>query len=1468
VSGENNGLDLFRPSTREWFRRTFPAPTAAQLGAWRSIASGAHTLVIAPTGSGKTLSAFLWTIDRLLHREQPVDGVATLYISPLKALAVDVERNLRAPLAGIVAQAQRLKHSVQPVEVGIRSGDTTAADRRRLTRNPPEILITTPESFYLMLTSQARETLRAVDTVIVDEIHAVAATKRGSHLALSLARLDRLLAAPAQRIGLSATVEPAAEVATFLGGNRDVAVVDAREHKVVEVTIEVPVEDLADLRATAPPRPGASPAAAEKAPPSIWPHVEARVLELVRDHRSTIIFANSRRLAERFCARLNELAGEELARTHHGSVSHAQRARIEQALKAGELAAVVATSSLELGIDMGAVDLVVQIEAPASVASGLQRIGRAGHQVGAPSHGIVFPKYRGDLLEAAVVGERMSAGHIEAMRFPRNPLDVLAQQIVAMVALEEWSLDDLETVVRSAAPYAEITRPALEAVLDMLAGRYPSDAFAGLRARINWDRVNDRLSARSGSHNIAVTSGGTIPDRGLFGVFLAGERRTRVGELDEEMVFESRVGEVFVLGSSSWCIEEISTDRVLVSPAPGQPGRMPFWHGEAPGRPIELGRSIGAFVRELGGLDGEERLARVGATGCDANAANNLVRYLDDQRQATGIVPDDRTVVVERFRDAIGDWRVCIHTFFGARVHAPWSQAVRARLRSELGLDTQVIYGDDGIVIRVPDGDVLPALDLFFPAADEVEDLVIAEVASSALFASRFREAAARALLLPRRRPGARTPLWLQRQKASTLLEIAATYDSFPIVLEAYRECLQDVFDVPALQQLLAAVERREVRVSEVETPAPSPFAASLQLAYVGAFMYDGDAPMAERRAQALALDRGALAELMGHEELRDLLDPAVIESVESEAQRRGDGRRARNADEVHDLLRELGALGEDGLRARVDEPARLPQHLRTLESSHRAVALSLGGATRWIAIEDSGLYRDAYAVALPEPIPDAFLASVEDPVGVLVRRFARCHAPFTEAELAAALGMGEGVVRPATHRLQERGELVRGEFRPGGSEREWVAPEILRRIRRRSLAALRREVEPVPQEALARLATAWHGVGPHDQRWAGVDGLWNVIGQLQGLPLPASVFERQILPSRLPGYSAAALDELGAGGDLAWTGAGTIGARDGWIVVARAHQAALHLPPPSTAPLSELATAVHDTLQSRGALFFRQLSDLLGGPPDERLVDALWELLWHSRITNDTLAPLRAFLRGTRLRRDRGTSGRTPRGPRQQGPPAGAGRWSTTPPVEDDDTRRRHAAAEQTLERNGLVTRETVIAERTSGGFAAVYPVLRAFEERGLCRRGYFVEGLGGAQFALPGAVDRMRALAGEAPGSDTIVLAAADPANPFGATLPWPPSRATGPARPGRKSGASVVVADGRLLLYLESGGRTALTYTAQPDELAAAARALVGAARTGHIPHSEIRTADAEPIRTSALAGALEAAGAQRTVKGYEI
>ncbi len=820
AGGDERPLAGFSPLTRTWFESAFAAPTAAQDGAWRAIGAGKDALVVAPTGSGKTLAAFLAALDRLaVAPPVPADRrLRILYVSPLKALAADIERNLRVPLAGLRAAAARLDLPLPEIVVGMRTGDTPADVRRRFPAHPPDILITTPESLYLLLTSRAREALRHLDTVIVDEVHSVVATKRGAHLALSLERLDDLLPSPARRIGLSATVRPAEEVARFLGGARPVEVVAPPSEKEFDLRVVVPVEDMAAIDQDdsgaavagfdpAHPAPGptddlglvsqgegAAGGAAARA--GIWPHIDERLVELVRAHRSTIIFANSRRLAERVCAHLNELAGEEIARAHHGSVSREQRTLIEEDLKAGRLPAVVATSSLELGIDMGAVDLVAQVEAPSSVAQGLQRIGRAGHQVGATSRGVVLPKFRHDLVECAVVVERMRAGAIEAMRYLRNPLDVLAQQVVAMVAMDDWTVERLEALVRRAAPFAELPRSALEGVLDMLAGRYPSDEFAELRPRLVWDRVEGRLSARGGAQRLAVTSGGTIPDRGLFGVYLVGQRQTRVGELDEEMVYESRVGEVFTLGASSWRIEEITHDRVLVSPAPGQPGKLPFWHGDMLGRPVELGRALGGFVRELAGMDPPARLDRLHQAGLDANAAANLVRYLDEQVEATGVLPDDRTIVVERFRDELGDWRVCLHTPFGAQVHAPWAQAIEARVRERLGLEAQTMYTDDGIVVRLPEADEAPPSDSVLFDPEEIEDLVTGEVGGSALFASRFREAAARALLLPRRRPGQRTPLWQQRQRSAGLLQVAARYGSFPIVLETVRECLQDVFDL------------------------------------------------------------------------------------------------------------------------------------------------------------------------------------------------------------------------------------------------------------------------------------------------------------------------------------------------------------------------------------------------------------------------------------------------------------------------------------------------------------------------------------------------------------------------------------------------------------------------------------------------------------------------------------------------
>ena len=1090
LTGTAGALDGFSPATRAWFCGAFAEPTPAQAGAWRAIGKGEDTLVVAPTGSGKTLAAFLWAIDKLAAVPPPPDPkrrTRVLYVSPLKALAVDIERNLRAPLTGIGHAAHRLGLAEPDVRVAVRTGDTAAEDRRKLVTKPPDILITTPESLFLLLTSQARETLRGVETVIVDEVHAVAGNKRGAHLALSLERLDALRgdARPAQRVGLSATVRPVGEVATFLGGARPVTVVQPPSPKRIELTVVVPVEDMTELD-TAPGRSGSDGDSGDGPAPvrSIWPHVEARVLDLIEQHKSTIVFANSRRLAERLCGRLNELAAEraeaafeagpspadtasagargssavngrmpaeimaqagaaagapaEVARAHHGSVSRQERAEIEEALKAGRLPAVVATSSLELGIDMGAVDLVVQVEAPPSVASGLQRVGRAGHNVGDVSRGIIFPKYQGDLLQAAVVAERMRDGQIEELKIPHNPLDVLAQQVVAMTAVDDWPVDELERMVRKAAPFGGLTRPLLEAVLDMLAGRYPSEDFAGLRPRIVWDRVAGIIRARPGAQRLAVTSGGTIPDRGLFGVFLAsgGDRQPRrVGELDEEMVYESRVGDVFVLGASSWRIEDITPDRVLVTPAPGQPGRLPFWHGDTPGRPAELGRAIGAACRSLASVSEPEAMASLERAGLDELAARNLIRYLADQRAATGYVPDDRTLVMERFRDELGDWRVVLHSPYGDRVHAPWALAIAARLRERYGgMDVQALHTDDGILIRVPESDEPPPSGIALLDPDEIGDLVTAEVGASALFASRFRECASRALLLPRRQPGRRTPLWQQRQRSAQLLEIASRYPAFPIVLETVREVLRDVFDVPALTALLRDIAARRIRIVEVETATPSPFGKSLLFRYVGAFMYEGDAPLAERRAQALSLDTALLAELLGQDGLRELLDPSVVDQTERDLQHLSEGRRCRDLEGVSDLLRTAGPLTAAEVAARCVSDAAVGAWLSELASARRAIQVRIAGEPMWAAIEDAGRLRDALGVPLPMGVPEAFTEPVADALGDLVARYARTHGPFATAAVAGRYGLGPAVVTMALRRLAADGRVVEGEFLPTGA--------------------------------------------------------------------------------------------------------------------------------------------------------------------------------------------------------------------------------------------------------------------------------------------------------------------------------------------------------------------------------------------------------------------------------------------------
>jgi ATP-dependent Lhr-like helicase len=1463
-----SALERFSPITRTWFEAAFHAPTPVQEGAWDAVARGDDVLVVGPTGSGKTLAGFLWSIDALATATPPTEGsrLRVLYVSPLKALAADIERNLRSPLTGIRASAQRLGLGVPDIRVGMRTGDTPQEERRRFAADPPDILITTPESLFLLLTSQAREALRSIETVIVDEIHAVAHSKRGAHLALSLERLDELTGGRAQRLGLSATVRPLEEVARFLGGEKPAAIVAPPSDKTFDLSIVVPIEDMSDIGEESDEIIGGSAMAAE-ARSSVWPHVEEQLLRLIEEHKSTIVFVNSRRLSERLCSRLNELAEREVARAHHGSVSKEQRHLIEEELKMGRLPAVVATSSLELGIDMAAVDLVVQVESPASVASGLQRIGRAGHQVGEISRGVIFPKFRHDLLECAVVVDRMRGAQIEAIAYPRNPLDVLAQHIVAMVAMDDWAVEDLERVVKRAAPFSELPRNALDATLDMLSGRYPSHEFATLRPRVNWDRIQDRLSARTGAQRVAVTSGGTIPDRGLFGVFLIGEKSTRVGELDEEMVYESRVGETFLLGASSWLIEDITPDRVLVTPAPGRPGKMPFWHGDAPGRPVELGRALGGFTRELMSSTGPERTQRLETTGLDAYAAGNLTAYLDEQKEATGIVPDDRTIVVERFRDEIGDWRICILSHFGAPVHAPWAQAIEARLRERLGLEVQTIYTDDGIVVRLPETDEVPDGSALMFDPEEIEDIVIDQIGNSALFASRFRECAVRALLLPRRRPGSRTPLWQQRQKSALLLQVASRYEQFPIVLEAMRECLQDVFDLPALVELMRAIRSREIRIVEVETGIPSPFAGSLQFGFVSAFMYEGDSPLAERRAQALSLDRSLLAEIMGREELRELIDEDSLVRLELELQHLEHDRKARDLDGLHDLLRRLGDLSATEIAARTqgtDSDAWLQQ----LDAERRIVRVIVSGDERWIAAEDAGRYRDALGVALPTGLPAAFLEVDPDPLGFIVGRYASTHGPFLPREVAERYSIGVAPVETALQRLELHGRVVEGEFRPGGSEPEWIDVEVLRSLRRRSLAAFRKEIEPVAPEVLARFSVAWHGIGAGPATVT-VDSVYDVVEHLQGVPIPASVLEQQVLGARLPGYSPALLDELSAAGEIVWAGVGPLGSDDGWIALATAAQADALLPPPADVELSPLAERVLAQLETGGAQFFRQIADGAGASDDGELLLAVWELVWAGRITNDTLTPVRALIqKRTSVRTHNRRRRRGPALPMRSGPPAAAGRWSLLPAARVDGTHRLHAYANQLLLRHGIVTRGSIAMERVPGGFAGVYPVLRAMEESGRCRRGYFVEGLGGAQFAVAGAVDRMRALEPDTPGAvKTHVIAATDPANPYGATLPWP-EREDMRHRPGRKAGAVVVLVDGKLILYVERGGKTLLSFTDREDLLEPSADALVLAARDGTLGKIAVERADGATVFDSPIADKLMDAGFRLTPRGLRI
>ena len=1497
ASATTDPLSVFSERTRRWFEASFEAPTPAQAAGWPQIASGANTLICAPTGSGKTLSAFLWGIDSLSRKPEELGtGVRLVYVSPLKALSYDVERNLRAPLQGIGAD----------VSVGLRTGDTPQKDRQAMRRTPPDILITTPESLYLMITSQAREILTAVEAVIVDEIHAVAQSKRGAHLALTLERLARLVTEEGnpepQRIGLSATQRPLERIAEFLvGPKRECEIVNAGIRKDLDLQIVVPVDDMTDITnvpsTSSASRPGADGSAegtidpvasleAQPNPRSIWPAIYPELLELVRSHTSTIIFVNNRRGAERLAKRLNELhnerpeaelpatehagnhkpgtpgreaedmAGgdsfEEIARAHHGSLAHEERLVVEELLKSGKLPCLVATSSLELGIDMGAVDLVIQVESPKSVTRGLQRVGRAGHGLGEVSKGRIFPKFRADLLECAVVTKRMREGEIEETVIPRNPLDVLAQHIVSMVADDEWRVDDVERVVTATEPFKDLSREQLENVLDMLDGRYPSEKFAELRPRLVWDRTAGTVRGRKGARQLAVTNAGTIPDRGLYGVHLPDGRR--VGELDEEMVYEARPGQTFLLGATTWRIEDITRDRVIVTPAPGVPGAVPFWRGDGVGRPPELGRAIGAFAREAVSMDADKLAAEY---DLDGRAAQNLISYLQEQQAATRVVPSDETLVVERFRDEIGDWRVCVLSPFGGRVHAAWGLALSARIRDELDLEADAIWSDDGIVVHLPDADEAPDADLVMLDPDEVEDLVVRELGGSALFGARFRENASRSLLLPRAYPGKRTPLWQQRLKSQNLLEVAKDFPRFPVILETYRECLRDVLDLPALIELLRDLHSRRITLVEVETQSASPFASSLLFDYVATYMYEGDTPNAERRAAALALDRDLLSELLGADELRELINPEALEEVERSLQLRHPDALAKDRDALQQVLRRLGDLTAAECQERVAEGYSAESMLAKLEKERRAASVRIAGEERWIAAEDAGLYRDALGVPPPGGLPDAFLEEVGDAMEALVRRYARTHGPFPTGQVSRRYGVD---LTPALKALERSGELVRGELLPGGGEREWCDADVLRRVRRASVAALRQEAEAVDQAELARFLPAWQNVDAHRPAGAGVDRLREALIPLQGVALTPEVWERDVLPRRLGAYSPGWLDQLTTSGELVWIGAGALG-RTGRVALYFREDVRLAGPPPSNAKLERPEGEVHDTVRERLAQAPSFWLDLVADLDLEReeLHAALWDLVWAGEATNDAFAPLRArrlSAVGSSRRPQRRFASR--RSPHQEGI---QGRWSLADslfrnaPPQGPRTR---AQAELMLERYGIVTRETVLAEGVPGGFSSLYGELSNLEMLGTARRGYFVEGLGGAQFALAGAVERLRGLPHRE--NEYLVLAATDPAQPYGAALSWP-KRAEG-RRPARTPGAYVLLRDGNPIVYVERGGKGIVRLVGLEGEaLVEAIGHLAEAAQGKVIPKLAIERVDGEPVIGSGLEEQIIAAGFSR-------